>query len=274
MGAVMVAMVLITYVVFVPLINTGVVSLGFLVDPQGLDKDVFIEGANTYAIVWGLLASHLALAFMIVAVWAFMRFVHQRRMAWVWSISPGVRWRFFVICLGVSVILIGIVTGYNWFIGPGWGPAPGWGWFVGVVLVTTPFQALAEEVVFRGYLMQVFGSIHRSAWFPIVSTAVVFALFHGVQNPWLFGSRLIFGLVAGVLVWRTGGLEASVAIHVVNNLCVFLLAISTGTLVEIKTTTQVAWTQTVTDLAMFTVCAGVCWFVATRLRVPMVVRKS
>jgi membrane protease YdiL (CAAX protease family) len=105
-----------------------------------------------------------------------------------------------------------------------------------------------------------------------MGTAVVFALFHGVQNPWLFGSRLVFGLLAGILVWRTGGLEAAVAIHVINNLCALGLATVTGTVSDIRTMTEVGWTQGVSDVVMFGLSAVACWGIAVGMRVSTVVR--
>lgn len=49
-------------------------------------------------------------------------------------------------------------------------------------------------------------------------TAVVFMLLHGAGDPWLNAFYLLFAVESSVLVWRTGGLEASIALHVCNNL--------------------------------------------------------
>lgn len=43
-------------------------------------------------------------------------------------------------------------------------------------------------------------------------------LLHGAGDLWLNIYYFAFGAVSAWLVWRTGGLEASVAIHVVNNM--------------------------------------------------------
>jgi membrane protease YdiL (CAAX protease family) len=55
----------------------------------------------------------------------------------------------------------------------------------------------------------------------VVSTAITgvgFMLLHGAGDPWLNAFYLYFGVLACVLTWRTGGLEAAIALHVVNNL--------------------------------------------------------
>ena len=98
-------------------------------------------------------------------------------------------------------------------------PQPGFWGFLVVIILTSPLQAAAEEIFFRGYLMQALGSLVAQPWFGVVVSAVVFALMHGVQNPALFLDRLGFGLLAGFLVWRTGGLEAGIGAHVINNIC-------------------------------------------------------
>ena len=274
MGVIMVIMVLAAYFVVVQLVNTAVVYLGYLVERPGTDWATYGGVAQAFGTPWGILGAHLGLGAMTLAVWALARTMHHRRMRWIWSVSPGVRWRYGVLCLGVAVIVVGAVTAYQWVTGPGWAAGTGWGWYAVVIVVTTPLQALAEEVMFRGYLMQAFGAIVRNVWVPILATALVFAAFHGLQNPWLFADRLLFGILAGVLVWRTGGLEAGIAIHIVNNLGAFGLGLATGTLSQLRTTTAVGWTQTVQDLTMFAICAVACWGIAVGLRVPMKVRQA
>ena len=70
----------------------------------------------------------------------------------------------------------------------------------------------------------------------MVASALVFALFHGTQNLPLFLDRFGFGLLAGVLVVRTGGLEAGIAAHVANNVFAFVWAGLTRTIAEVKAT--------------------------------------
>ena len=67
-----------------------------------------------------------------------------------------------------------------------------------VILLTTPLQAIGEEYLFRGYLLQAVGSLFGSRWVAIVATATLFALAHGAQNFPLFFDRFAFGLIAGL----------------------------------------------------------------------------
>ena len=63
--------------------------------------------------------------------------------------------------------------------------------------------------------------------------ALLFALAHGLgQSAPVFFDRFAFGVVAGILVIRTGGLEAAIAMHVLNNFLAFGLALRFGDMTE------------------------------------------
>jgi membrane protease YdiL (CAAX protease family) len=91
-----------------------------------------------------------------------------------------------------------------------------------VVLLVVPFQAAAEEYLFRGYLMQLIGSWSRFAIVPVVVTTPLFVAAHG-YGLWGLLDVGLFGLTAAVLTIRTGGLEAAIAAHAANNSVLFAL---------------------------------------------------
>ncbi|PZF57815.1 hypothetical protein DEJ23_06665 [Curtobacterium sp. MCSS17_008] len=98
-----------------------------------------------------------------------------------------------------------------------------------MVLLLVPFQGAAEEYVFRGFIVQTIAS-----WIPVrvvgvvlavaVST-VVFAAGHIANgyNVWGILDVGSFGLVAAVIVLRTGGMEATVLQHAFNNIMIFVV---------------------------------------------------
>ena len=174
-----------------------------------------------------MLAVNLGIATLIPICWVLMAVVHQVRPRWL---SLGAAQD----PLALSDRLPGDRAGgaerrdccSRWRSSRPlrFGPQPGFWGFLVVIVLTSPLQAVAEEIFFRGYLMQALGSLVRPPWFGVVVSAVLFALLHGLQNPALFVDRLAFGLLAGLLVWRTGGLEAGIAAHVVNNVCAYVIA--------------------------------------------------
>lgn len=98
-----------------------------------------------------------------------------------------------------------------------------------VVVLVVPFQAAAEEYVFRGGLLQLVGSWTRWAVVPVVLTSLLFAAGH-VYNVWGLVSVFLFGVVAAVMTIRTGGLEAAIGLHIANN--VVLMVFDTVGLVD------------------------------------------
>lgn len=210
-----------------------------------------------YEVPFGLTVSHLGLAMLLPITLGLVLFVHRVRPAYASSVRPGVRWRFFwpALALGFATLL-GVLALQNLTnpAGPEWTvtPQPDFWWFALAVVLTSPLQAAAEEYFFRGYLMASLGSLVRTPWFGILASAAVFALFHGSQqNLPLLLDRFAFGVLAGVLVWRTGGLEAGIAAHVANNVSAFLLAGVTTSMAEVKATSVIDWSAVGWDLTRF-----------------------
>ena len=111
------------------------------------------------------------------------------------------------------------------------------------MLLTTPFQAAGEEYVFRGYLLQAIGSLVDRAWWKwvaIVVTALLFAWRTACRTSPLFFDRFMFGVIAGWLAIRTGGLEAGIALHVLNNYLAFGFALAFGDISESLTSPRSA----------------------------------
>ncbi len=162
------------------------------------------------------------------------------------------RWGYGLAAVLVAAVVLNAVLlasrwGQDWTIRP----QPGFWWFAVAIVLTSPLQAAAEEYFFRGYLMQALSPIVRGPWFGIVASAALFAAFHGTQNLPLFLDRFGFGLLAGVLALKTGGLEAGIAAHVVNNICAFGYAGLTSTIAAVKATQVIGWADAGWDLAGF-----------------------
>jgi membrane protease YdiL (CAAX protease family) len=230
----------------------------------------------------GLLANNLVIVTLIpasmLAVWA----AHRAKVGGLASVVGRLRWS----VLGRFFLLAGIVV-VVFFVASFAIPPAGFGdvdpppiatlvGLLAVILLTTPLQAAAEEVGFRGYLSQAVGS-----WFarPVAGTlvaatvsATLFALAHGGQEPALFADRFSFGAVASWLVWRTGGLEASIALHAANNLVSLGYTASTGSVQEALDTSTLGWPAALLDITMMVVFAGVVGRLADRW--GLVVRRS
>lgn len=86
------------------------------------------------------------------------------------------------------------------------------------------FPAIAEEIVFRGIMMQ---SLRRFGdAFALLISSILFGAVHGnfIQAP----NALLAGLVIGYFVLRTGSLWTGILIHFVNNTLAIILGIATS----------------------------------------------
>lgn len=106
-------------------------------------------------------------------------------------------------------------------------------WSSLILLLLVPVQSTAEELVYRGLFMQTLGAwlggvrglggaavFLRGPWLPIVLPAILFGFSH-IYDVWGWLAVVLMALAAGWISWRTGGLEAAIVLHAVNNLVAF-----------------------------------------------------
>ena len=222
----------------------------------------------------GLLYLNLTLAGLILWTWLLIRVLHSMRPRWLSSVRPKLRWKYLLACLGLAVVaLVAQVVVGSLVPGdvPGTeaaDPNPLDGRTIAllvIVLLTTPLQAAGEEYAFRGYLLQALGALLGHKWVTIVLTALLFAVAHLQFDPPLFIDRFLFGLVAAWLVIRTGGLEAGIALHVLNNYLALGFAILFSDLTEALDPGNVSWWHVPVSLTQSLVYAGLAAYVAHRM---------
>jgi membrane protease YdiL (CAAX protease family) len=228
----------------------------------------YVREAFAFSRSSGMLAVNLGIMVLVPISIALMILVHLVRPVWLISVRPGVRWRYLLGCLAIALVsLNGVLLLSTLVSGPlRFSLQPGFWGFLAVIVLTSPLQAVAEEVFFRGYLMQALGSLVARPWFGVVVSSVVFALLHGTQNLPLFVDRLAFGLIAAFLVWRTGGLEAGIAAHVVNNVFAFGIAGSTTSIAELKAIKEIGWLDAGFDVGGFALFALLAYGLARLMR--------
>ena len=216
----------------------------------------------------GMLAVNLGIATLIPIAWGLLMVVHQVRPRWLSSVAPGIRWRYLLGCLVIALVTLNGALLLSTLVQEPlkFGVQQGFWGFLVVIVLTSPIQAVAEEIFFRGYLLQALGSLVRTPWFGVIVSSVVFALLHGTQNLPLFVDRLAFGLLAAILVWRTGGLEAGIAAHVVNNVCAYVIAGLTSSIAALKAIREIGWLDTVFDVGGFALFALLAYLFWTRLK--------
>lgn len=221
---------------------------------------------------WVLLLTNLGLAALVPISMAAVWLGHGWRPRWLSSVVGRVRWRWMAVVAAASTAVLVVATLAAWALtGSPSGSGSDVVVLLAVVALTTPWQAAGEEYLFRGWMSQAVASLVRSAVGGAVLaaalTSLLFALAHGGQNLWLFLDRLAFGLLASWLVWRTGGLEAAIAVHAVNNVVVFVPTILTGGLDEALLVTKAPPSLVAADVVAMLVVAVVVDLLARRRRI-------
>ena len=168
------------------------------------------------------------LVFLLLGV----RYIHKRKIITVLTSRGKLDWSriFFAFFLWAGIGIVSFIISYI--------NAPEdfvWNFdlvkFTILVLISfllLPLQTSMEEVLFRGYLMQGFGTWFKNGFTALILTSVIFGLLHGA-NPeveklgWFV---MIFyigtGLLLGIFVIMDEGIELSLGFHAANN---FLAAV-------------------------------------------------
>lgn len=261
------------FLTLAPLVTEAVTGLGWLAAGQPGRYADYTAAASRFAHPVGMLAANLGIAAVLLPLSAALLLGwHRRPPGWLASVDGHVRWRWLAVCVGIAVPVYGALLALGAAdLAAGTVAQSALAGFLVVVVLTAPLQAAAEEVFFRGYLTQALGSLTAGSWLGIGAPALVFALLHGTQNLPLFTNRLAFGVLAGLLVWATGGLEAAIAAHVVNNVLAYGAAALTGTVTDLRGADALTWPAALTGIAGYAAFAAVAVGLARHRRIHRVV---
>lgn len=160
----------------------------------------------------------LAVAIPVLALTA--RIVRDRPFSSYSSARGGWDWRVFGRMMVLALIVCG-VPNVVWLL-LDLGPLDNHFTIVSFLLLTVmgPLQCVAEEYLFRGLIMQTFGGWFRVPVIAVILQGLIFMAMH----PYNLTGRLTIlatGCMMGLMAWITRGIEASSAIHIVNNMVAF-----------------------------------------------------
>ncbi len=173
--------------------------------------------------------SMATLIVMLPVILLATRMMNVQKVGSLTSVTGRMRWGWLGLCMAVAAAVLALSFALSFTVDAvaGHGIAPDFSapdmWLMLILTVLlVPFQATAEEYVFRGYLMQLIGGWLRHPAFAILLPIPLFMAGHMYD---IYGQLDVgfFALAAGWLAWRTGGLEAAIALHVVNNSVIFAL---------------------------------------------------
>lgn len=246
-----------------------------------LSKDPDATFTNLMGIASGKVPASLSLiafmlasvAIMIPALYLGYLAARQRNLGYLWSVTGRLRWGWLGRCLGFAALIqlayLVLGLGLDGMLNPAGWNTPDLGPYgplavAGVFAILLPLQCTAEELVFRGFVMQAVGTWLRHPAWAIAAQVPLFALGH-LYGGWAMVDIVAFAVVAGWVTWRTGGLEAAMAFHIANNAAAFFLSLWVEGTID-STATGDAWSL-VTSLVLDIVYVGIIE-VATRRHHP------
>ena len=198
------------------------------------DKQEFINSANDSFASLGinsnlyLVLIIISFLFGLIGLFAGIKFIHKRKIVSLITSRTKIDWSRFFYSFFVwgSIGIVMLIVSY--FISPKdfvWNFKPV-SFFI-LVLVSfflLPIQTSMEELLFRGYLMQGFGTWFKKSAVALILTSVIFGLLHGL-NPeveklgWISMVYYIgTGLVLGIFTLMDEGTELSLGFHAANNI--------------------------------------------------------
>jgi len=216
---------------FAVLVATGVLDLSTPPDAAELTALLLPDMVRPWTLVFSLSAIILTLPLIPLA----LRIAGIRptgvRINILHSVLFRLRGRWMLTALGVSALVWIVVLAVQVAVGAAAGEPPGtfttdptiYLISLAIVVVLVPFQAATEEYLYRGVLLQVIGSWVPWAIVGILISAVIFAVSH-IYDIWGLVQVGLMGAGFAYIAIRTGGLEAGIAFHTVNNIGSFALA--------------------------------------------------
>ncbi|WP_296789333.1 CPBP family intramembrane glutamic endopeptidase [uncultured Methanobrevibacter sp.] len=206
------------------------------------------------------LFSYLILVITIPAIYLASKIVKDRPFSSYASSLGGWRWKLYFKCMAVPLVIYVI---FNIASSLTDGSAINIQQISPLMFIafaiTIPLQCIAEEYLFRGLIMQSFGSWFNIPILAIIIQALAFGATHSYNSIGVV-TIILGGVVYGLLAWKTNGIEASSALHTINNLTVFI-TIYFGLA---RTSTNVDIWAALFAFAIDLICLGLTYYVGSR----------
>ncbi|GHF08806.1 abortive infection protein [Aliiroseovarius zhejiangensis] len=252
----------------------------FMIGAQLLDTDPgHMLGASTPAE-----ASVFFLTFLgyHLGLWITVRTLHKRGFRSLFGPALRIDWRHFrrglLVAIGISVAAILVQFLHPLFLPPAPEaaaeqsmPVATWALLIVPALTLVLIQIFAEELVFRGYLLQQLRARFRSIWIWAILPSFAFGMLHfdpatyGINGIFYVTHTTVIGILLAIVTLRTGNIGAAAGLHFGNN-AMLIFSGTKGTLdgfslflTEMElTSAQMTW-SILTQTAVVVVAFALWW---------------
>jgi membrane protease YdiL (CAAX protease family) len=182
----------------------------------------------------GFVALMLPSVFFMAGIYLAVRIIHQRPFRTLLTPVHGIDWVCLLLGFGVWFFFAAIKSITEGLLHPGryvWTPdMHRFFLFVLPALILVPIQTSAEEIFFRGYILQSVGLRLRNIWVLSFLSGFFFLLPHlvnpeaSVNYPLMSVYYFAFGSALAFITLRNGRLELALGVHAANNFFTLLVA--------------------------------------------------
>jgi membrane protease YdiL (CAAX protease family) len=208
--------------------SDGAMSVG---RAYGVLSDVGRTGRTLQSYAYELTSVGLGSWAAAWAVIALAARLYRRPFRTFLTAAPRFRWSLVLAGLTIALPIVGgpLAVGYLSGHGEGVAPvlAPGPALWARAVYIAASITflgmaALAEEVLFRGWLLQQSAVFIRNVGLLLAVNGLLFSAAHFDPDPGAFILRAAMGAAWSWVVLRTGGVEFALGAHLANNLLISL----------------------------------------------------
>ncbi|MBO7698521.1 MAG: CPBP family intramembrane metalloprotease [Erysipelotrichaceae bacterium] len=170
--------------------------------------------------------------------------VKDRPVSSYFSSMGGWRWKVFFKTLAIGLLIVAIPNMiYHALPGHTGEIRFTIGGFIMLTLFL-PLQSMAEELLYRGYIMQTTGSWFKIAFIGLIAQILPFMTAHSYNITGLI-SVALSALIYGLICVYTRGIESSSALHILNNLSgVYMAGFGFGSLTSEQSVSGVLFNET------------------------------
>lgn len=169
------------------------------------------------------LINNLNIALCILLVFGIAAILFHQKSGYMSSITGKFRWRLFwrFMFIIVPFFAVFFITGLLTAGMPKFEITSTTIPMIIIILLTTPLQCAGEEYLYRGLINRACGGVFQNRMAGLICGIIISsATFAYAHHSTDFGLNMFYlanGVAACLLVWKTGGLEAAVAHHIISN---------------------------------------------------------